>query len=400
MITEMLSDPYVWIAVASLVVMSVMWEKPLTDGYHTNWNYGIRHWEELYVIAMCIPGVYLLVWVTTLLNPPATTFTVPLAETEFSMWAVYLGVLLALCVGVFHVRTLTNTVENIRCLLIRLTGFYTSILFGAGLSTAFVIGTHPDTATLEMLYQYHLSMSFYFLSQFQATLALTIPHIDEVLRSVYVSVRELSLGMLDDDMQNAVIHTYGIFENNFGLSLGGGVIGFAAGVATVGIALPLISVVLVNAGIFFGAVTGILIRNGIGIGAGVFGPVSAYFSTMGLMIAGHTFHEFMAITMIAIGAGVAGMSVWKGWDMFRHGAWLFVIGTVDLAVAAFLEVWINPPFINWFTGYTTLDPTLVPIAGTDGYMTGVLSAVVMTGIMAVVIAWMIRWVTYQLEVIV
>ncbi|QCC60227.1 hypothetical protein NP511_17880 [Natrinema thermotolerans] len=382
MIGTLLTDPYLALAIVLRAALYVFWTNPLKDGYHIVRDKSFRHSEELYILVTTILEVYLLVWLTSLIGPAGTTYTIPLADVDISMWSVVLGLLLFGRWLLANQRTLYNSDTDARSTLVRLAGFYTSILFGVGFSVAFVIGTHPDTALLRDLFQYHLTMAFYFLSQFQAILGLTIPQLPRA----------------------AVDHTVLLFKNNAGLSLGAGVIGLGAGVATAGLLLPLILVMAVNAGVLFGAFTGILIRNSIGIAGGplealLAGPVS-YLSSMGLLILGHTFHEFMAIMLVGIGACFVGMGLHKGVRRSVRGAWFVVIGITQIGFAAFLEVWINPPFINWAKGYITLEPRLVPIAGTDQYMAGVLGEMIATVGIVVVTTWMIRWVTYQLEAIV
>lgn len=342
-----------------------LWDSPLDDGFHVG-----RGREEMYILTILLAEVYILTRITSVVVSSGTQI-VPYFEV--SLWSVVLGTLLAIRFAPVFLRTIRESSRTQG--LVRSTGLFVSVLFGIGFSVASVVALHPDVATLESLYQYHLNLAFYFLSQFQAVLGLAIPELPTA----------------------AVTETGRIFQNNLVLSARAATIGLVGGLFVVGI--PLILIMAVNAAVLFGAFTGILIRNSVVIASGpieaVLAAPLAYLSSMGLLIAGHTFHEFMAIVVIGVGAG------WVGWELTDRsdrpavGVTVVELGLIQLFFAAFLEVWISSPVTGRLLGAITVDPRIVPTG--DYWVLSIVSVTLTTAAVIYVTAWMIRETTELLE---
>jgi len=327
---------------------------PLRDGYHTE---TVWWWEELYLLVLLIPETYILAWVTSQLLPPSTS-VVPYLEVSY--FAVVLGALLAVRFVPVTLRTLENSDG-----LMRLPGLYTTVLFGIGFSTSLAIATHPNEQQIQEIFGYHLTLAFNFLEQFQSILGLDIPALPSV----------------------AFEQSWAIFLNNLSLSATAGALGVVGGVLVIGI--PLLLIMAVNAGVLFGAFAGILIRNTIATGGltdAVVGPTVGYLSSLGLLVAGHTFYEFFAIVSIGVAGAAVGVTVWRGLGKLADGLRVGVAGVVLLGAAAFLEVFVSAPVINQLTGYLVVESRIVPVDGSYGV--GVVSTVLTTGAFMLGVAWM------------
>lgn len=371
LLDQLIADPLFWSAVTARILVFIFFDRPLSDGYHVTERDSILDWEESYVIFAALTEVYILSWVTTLITQSGQTI-VPFLR--FDLWTVVMGVLVGLRWFVPWFRTLQDVDTNSPQAITRLGGFYTAVLFGTGFGITIAIALHPDAATLQLLFQRQVNLSITILEQFQAILGLQIPIIQPVIDK-----------------------TVAIYINNAQLAIRAGIIGFIGGLA-LGLFVPLILVVGMNAAILFGVFTGLLIRNSIAIGQGLFAPPIAYLSSMGLLVAGHTFHEFMALLLIGVGAGFIGLGIVKQvTDPSKAGAIVVVAGFVQLAFAAFVEVWVDPRFINFLKGYITIEPSIVPLSVKSNWAVGAGSLLATTVLMVVVTAWMIRTTVTTIE---
>lgn len=353
---------------AAVVLWIAIWSQ-VSDWFDDGFNLGPNR-ESLGIVALSLPEVYILTWVTTLIYPSGNQI---IGILQVDMWTVVLGLLLALRWGPLWLRTYRASDRATGA--IRTTGLFVSVLFGVALSTALVVATHPEVATLDWLYQYHLNLASNFLRQFQSILGLSIP--------------DLPIEAVDQMGE--------IFENNFILSLRAGALGLIGGLLVFGV--PLILIMAVNAAVIFGAFVGILARNSIAIASGageaLLAPVVSYLSGMGLLIAGHAFHEFMAIVVIGVGSAWVALEFRDRSSRPTLGVSVVILGLIQLGIASFLEVFVSSPIVNALLGYITVETDIVPVG--DWYLVGALSMVATTAALAWVVAWMIRTTTDLME---
>jgi hypothetical protein len=321
-------------------------------------------------MAHSLPMAVILAWVTKAIVPDPGI--VPLLRISF--FTVVFGVLIGARWFMPVFRTLQKVDVTHSTSGVRVAAFLTCILFGIGFGTTINVGTHPDASTLDFLYQQHINFVLNVLSEFQAILGLSLPVI-----------------------QPFISHTVSIYKNNAALALKAAGFG-AVGGFTFGVGIPLVLVMGMNAALIWGVFTGILIRNSIAIGNGLFAPPIAYLSSMGLLVVGHTFHEFMAILVAGVGAGFVTLGVVTSkFDTSVAGGKVAVAGFVQLGVAAFLEVWVDPQFIGFLKGFITIEPRVVQLFVGGDWVVGLASVLVTTSILVIVTAWMIRVTTRALE---
>lgn len=99
----------------------------------------------------------------------------------------------------------------------------------------------------------------------------------------------------------------------------------------------------------------------------------------------------MAIVVVGTGAGFVTLGfVSEKLQISSAGAKVMVIGFVLLAFAAFVEVWVDPRFVNFVKGLVTVEPQLVPLSLESGWVLGFGSTLVTTAAFVVVTAWMVR----------
>lgn len=363
-LNQAISDSYLLGAILLRLLLFVVLDDSLSDGYHVVPRERIRDWEEFHVLLVTIPEAYILSWITSTLTQSGQT-VVPWLQVD--LWTLTLGLLLSVRWVIPWFRSLQNTDTTNVPSIARVSGFYTSILFGLGFGIAIAVGTHPDPQTLQFLYQRHINFALNILDQFQALLGLQIPVI-----------------------QPLIDHTVGIYINNGMLAIKTGLLG-AIGGLLFGLAIPIILIMGVNAAVLFGVFTGLLIRNTILAGQPLTAAPIAYLSSMGLLAIGHTFHEFMAILLVGVGAGFVTFGFVKSrFESSKAGAKIVAIGFGQLAFAAFIEVWLDPRFINFVKGYVTLDPTISPLSVKSSWALGLGSVIVTTIALVYLTAWMIR----------
>lgn len=369
-INQAISDSFLWVAVVTWILLYVVFQNPLGDGYHLVENSDILEWEETHLIAVTIPEFYIVSWLVAIFVRSGHE-VVPFLQVD--LWTVVIGLVFAARWMISWEETIKNLSPSLKPeSVVRTSGFFVSILFGIGFSAAFVVATHPNTETIQFLYQRHINFAFHVLQQFQAILGLSIaaiqPHID---------------------------HTIGIYINNAQLSIKAGLLG-ALGGLILGLGIPAILIMGVNAAIIFGVFTGLLIRNTIAIGQPITAAPIGYLSSMGLLIVGHTFHEFMAILLVGVGGGFITYALVKSEPPVSGGV-VAVAGFIQLAMAAFIEVWTDPFFINSVKGFITIEPKIVPLQLGSNWLIGVSSTAATTVVMVFVTAWMIRTTVRMVE---
>lgn len=370
-LNQAISDSYLWTAIALRILLYLIFQNPLSDGYHVVEKKSLLEWEETYLIAVTIPEVYLASWVTTMVIQSGQSI-VPYLGVD--LWTLVMGLIFAFRWGPAWFRSLEATETTKTRQLAKVSGMYVSVLFGIGFGITTIIATHPNAETLQFLYQRHINFAVEVLRQFQAILGLTIPVI-----------------------QPAIDHGVSIYTNNAMLAVKAGALG-AIGGLLFGLGIPVILIMGVNAAMIFGVFTGLLIRNSIAIGNGLLAPPVAYLSSMGLLIAGHTFHEFMAILLVGVGAGFVTFGFVKSrFESSRSGAILTVIGFGQLAYAAVAEVTFDPLFIDFLKGYVTIEPQIVPLSLDGSWAISTGSVLLTTAVMVVITAWMTRTTVQMIE---
>lgn len=227
---QAISDSYLWAAVVFRVFLFVILSNPLSDGYHVVNRDSILEWEETYIIAVLIPEVYILSWVTALIIQSGQAI-VPFLQVD--LWTVVLGIIGARMVVPWFITlkdTDTTTLDSIA----ELSRMSVSALFGIGFGVTLVIVTQPNVETLQLVYRRHINFAVNILQQFQVILGLSIPQLQflDPLQSIYI--------------------------NNAQLAVKAGLLG-AAGSLLSGLAIPII-IMGVNAVVIFGVFTGLLIR--------------------------------------------------------------------------------------------------------------------------------------------
>lgn len=369
-LNQTISDGYLWAALVLRVLLFVIFSNPLSDGYHVVDQNSILEWEETYLIAITIPEVYIVSWFTALMIQSGQSI-VPFLQVD--LWTVVMGLIFAIRWAVPWFLSIRGTDTTTIGSIAKLSGMYVSVLFGIGFGITVVIATHPNAETLQFLYQRHINFAINVLQQFQAILGLSIPQLQflDPLVSIYI--------------------------NNAQLAVKAGILG-AIGGLVVGLGIPIILIMGVNAAVIFGVFTGLLIRNSIAIGNGIFAPPIAYLSSMGLLIVGHTFHEFMAILLVGVGAGFVTFGLVKSRiKSSSSGAILGAIGFVQLGFAALMETTIDPAAINFLKGLITIQAKIIPLGLDANWAIGTGSVLVTTGVMVLVTAWMIRTTVNAIE---
>lgn len=357
-----LADPFLLAAVIAWGLLYTQFGDRLADGYDP---LRATAWEELYVVAISIPEAIIGSWgVAVAVDVLGVDGIVPvLRVTVFT--ALLGGALGVRWLGVWR-RTLAQ-VDRTVVGIVRAAGFYVTVLFGVGLGIAVQVAVHPSVETLQLLYQAHINYAIYVLQSFQAILGLQVTLI-----------------------QPLVAHMVAIYQNNAGLAIRAGVLGGVGGVVR-GADAPLVLVMAMNASLTWGVFSGLLIRNSIAVGNGLLAAPLGYLTSTGLLVVGHTFHEFMAIVVVGTGAAVAVFGFLRpSTGRSTVGLYAVGLGFAQLGAAAFIETFISPVPVAWLKGYLTLQPTILPLQFNTGYGVAVGSVLVTTAALAVGFAWMTR----------
>ena len=378
-LAEILTDPYfVLLGPILWVVIYLYFDNPLTDGYHASGKCPLWKCDDLYVILITIPEAIMLSYATrVLLEITGYGGVVPtLGVTHFT-------VVFALLFVIRFWGVWTTTLENVTFSIsewkdaippiIRITGFYVCILFGVGIGVSIYTASHPDPEPIKYLYQRHVTFVLVVLQSFQAILVLSLAH-----------------------LQPLFTHTWAIFENNVMLGARAATIGAVGGAVTLAL-LPAILVMAMNAALIWGIFSGLLIRGSLATGGGIFAPVLGYTASLGLLLIGHTFHEFMAIMVMGVGGGIVGYSIVRAKTesaMLFAGVAVFIIGIGQMFAAALLEVFVSPLPVHTITGYVTVETSVVPL---EIGLAEQLSILITGAIVAVAVAWMVQFTTRELE---
>lgn len=332
-----------------LISMLVLWT--------TVWATRDRWSRELEIILLSIPEVYILVYAVQNTIGGVTGRTLPIVE--LTVFSVVVGLLLG-------ARWAPRMIGTDRTTLLSVS---VSVLFGVALGTTTAVALHPRPVVIDSLFAFHVQLAETFLDQFQAILGVQVEQISP-----------------------ALAQTIEVFLNNAELALIGGGLGLIGGLVLLGV--PAILIVTVNTGVFFGTFAGILIRNTMNARTGidvVLAPPLGYLSSLGLVVFGHTFWEFVGIMMVAVGAAVAARSVWTDDGI----SLVYVVGGIGLiAVAAFIEVWVSGPIITLINDRLVVEPGII---ATDSRVIGYLSMIVTTAVVAWVLARTIQWTIRQVE---
>jgi hypothetical protein len=367
MLERAATDPYLWGALGLRVILAIVWDSPLADGYHVSDSL-FANSEELYLTAVSVPEVYLLSWLTAFLTGTGTTI-VPWLSV--SLWTVVFGVLygLRLVVGVDGslpwIKTLQDVVNRPATGLVRASGYLLTGMWAILLTVALVTATHPDVETVRLLYEYHVGFAFRIAEQyFQAVFGLT--------------------GLFSNRHVQKLVE---IVVNNGRLALRAMILGGAGGLA-LGIGIPLVMIIATNAAMIVGIFIGVVVRNNIVIGNGAFIPPLAYLAGFGAM---HTFVEYVAFVFAGAGVGflVYGLVRREG-DRATRGGLFAVSGVVALVVAGLLEVSLSGLLLRPLKGNLTVDLQLLAVDLNANWAIGTVSMLLATAAMAVLLAFMTR----------
>lgn len=365
LIHRALSDPALLIAIASLAPLYRVLGNPLKDGYNVNTTDRVRDWEEFYVLLLMIPLSYIFAWITSMMVRSGFE-VVPFLRID--LWTFVYGVLVGGVLVPAWYLTLDDESWTSTTSIASLSGLFVAAMFGVSLGITVVVALHPNPETIRFLFQRHVNLVIHILGQFQALLGLQIPVI-----------------------QPLIDHTVGIYINNGMLAVKAGLLGALGGLVA-GLLIPVgVLIMGMNAALVFGVFTGLLIRNTIAIGQPITAAPIAYLSSLGLLMIGHTFHEFMAIILVGVGAGFVTYGFVKSQPQSsKAGATIVGVGFIQLAYAAFVEVWLDPRFINFVKGYITIEPDVVPLSIKSTWLIGAISVIGTTLLVVYVLAWTIR----------
>lgn len=353
-----ITDPVLIVATLSWLAIYTQYDDPLADGYDPRSDTP----DLLFVVLISIPEAIILSWPIRAATPIGKVVPL-LGVTWFTL--VFGVVLLARWYTPWK-ATVGNLDHPTQVL--RSGGIFVGILFGLGLGITVHIALHPNATVLQSLYKAHINFAIFALREFQAILSLQLPVI-----------------------QPFVNRTISIYKNNAILALKAGGLGLVGGLAG-GLAIPLLLIMAVNAALIWGVFTGLLIRNTIATGGNVLiAPLVAYLSSLGLLLIGHTFHEFMAIVVVGLGGGFVGFAIVDTRYELGTGLQIVVLGFAQLLFAAFTEVWTDPAFIFWVKGFITIEPTIVPLSG--GFIVGSPVASVSTVVVTLATAYAVVWMT-------
>lgn len=333
-----------------------LFDNPLGDGFHHR-KAPLLSWknETLYTIllsaAETIVALYLFGLFTDLTRIP---YRFPVVSTL--LFTVVFGAFLTLR----YAETWEDTLRQIRWDIwpsaFYATFFFVAITFGVGFGSTVLTFAEPSSSTVRQILGAYVTVVFFSLDNFQSIAGLV----------------SLNLTVLLDNIRAIVDHMVGLYKNNGGLALRGGV--FASiGAIPVGWLVGLVLIMGVNAGLIWGPFTGIQHRNIIVLGAGLHAPFFAYLASIGLGPLGHTIHEFMAIIVIGLGFGYAtyGLLSYLSPMLYERaalpeGSKLVGVGALQLGFAAIVESTIDPLFIKAVRGTNVLEKQFLPYTVVQG----------------------------------